>query len=353
MTTHAIRSRCGSASAIVRLFAVVVPRAVARRLAARVGSRSAAPLGRAGRAASTSRLEEPHGSVPPRPRRVARRRLAPPAVHGGRRCRSRRAARRCACCAKSPAFALSAVLILALGIGGTVSIVSLLDTLMFRPLPYHGCRPHRDALAAHARAAGRARGRGAGRLSRLARARAIVLSDRRRDSVLVRLHRRRRAGSAVRRAGDRGLLRRARHAAAARPRLSAGGARPRRPPRRDHHATGSGSGASAAIPSIVNRAISLDGEPWTIVGVLPQEFAPQLLPRPGELVGVDAEDHPGAREAHPGQRLVERRRRGWRPASRIEQAQSRDGCDLGGARDARIRGRTRRAARRSCRCAST
>ncbi len=37
---------------------------------------------------------------------------------------------------KSPSFALSAVLILALGIGGTVSIVTLLDTLQFRPLAY-------------------------------------------------------------------------------------------------------------------------------------------------------------------------------------------------------------------------
>ena len=36
-------------------------------------------------------------------------------------------------------------------------------------------------------------------------------------------------------------------------------------------------------PSIVNRAISLDGEPWTVVGVLPQDFAPQLMPRPGDL----------------------------------------------------------------------
>ena len=37
---------------------------------------------------------------------------------------------------KSPTFTLSAVLILAIGIGGTVSIVTLLDTLIFRPLPY-------------------------------------------------------------------------------------------------------------------------------------------------------------------------------------------------------------------------
>ena len=37
---------------------------------------------------------------------------------------------------KSPAFSFLAVFILALGIAGTVSIASLLDTLMFRALPY-------------------------------------------------------------------------------------------------------------------------------------------------------------------------------------------------------------------------
>ena len=36
-------------------------------------------------------------------------------------------------------------------------------------------------------------------------------------------------------------------------------------------------------PSIVNRAIRLDGDPWTVIGILPEAFAPQLLPRPGEL----------------------------------------------------------------------
>jgi putative ABC transport system permease protein len=36
-------------------------------------------------------------------------------------------------------------------------------------------------------------------------------------------------------------------------------------------------------PGILNRTMSMDGDPWTIVGVLPREFAPQILPRPGEL----------------------------------------------------------------------
>lgn len=37
---------------------------------------------------------------------------------------------------KSPGFTLAVVLILSLGLGGTVAIVTLLDTLIFRPLPY-------------------------------------------------------------------------------------------------------------------------------------------------------------------------------------------------------------------------
>ena len=37
---------------------------------------------------------------------------------------------------KAPSFTIAAVFILALGIGGTVSIVALLDTLFLKPLPY-------------------------------------------------------------------------------------------------------------------------------------------------------------------------------------------------------------------------
>src|SRR5687767_4198072 len=37
---------------------------------------------------------------------------------------------------QSPTFAISAILILALGIGGTVTIVTLLDALLLRSLPY-------------------------------------------------------------------------------------------------------------------------------------------------------------------------------------------------------------------------
>ena len=36
-------------------------------------------------------------------------------------------------------------------------------------------------------------------------------------------------------------------------------------------------------PAIVNSSISLDNEPYTVVGILPKEFNLQLLPRPGAL----------------------------------------------------------------------
>ena len=49
---------------------------------------------------------------------------------------------------KSPTFTAAAVVTLALGIGGTVAIATLLDTLFFRALPVRRCRTHRHAVAA-------------------------------------------------------------------------------------------------------------------------------------------------------------------------------------------------------------
>jgi putative ABC transport system permease protein len=42
-------------------------------------------------------------------------------------------------------------------------------------------------------------------------------------------------------------------------------------------------GRFGADPSVLERDIELDGAIWRIVGVLPREFGPQMLPRPGEL----------------------------------------------------------------------
>jgi putative ABC transport system permease protein len=184
--------------------------------------------------------------------------------------------------AKSPSFTLSAVFILALGIGGTVSIVALLDTLLFRPLPYEDADSIVTIWQRHA--AGRAepedvspadfldwRDR-AGSFSAIA---GIIPYSRAytggtEPEVLF--------GAQV----TEGFF-----DAIGAPPLIGRGFLP------DEHLSGgrrvvvithgfwhSRFGGS---PDVVNKTISMDGEPWTIVGVLPKTFAPQLLPRPGEL----------------------------------------------------------------------
>ena len=183
---------------------------------------------------------------------------------------------------KSPTFTLSAVLILAIGIGGTVSIVTLLDTLIFRPLPYAD----------------------ADRVMTLWQRRAASPLDLEDVAPANFLDWRERSGSfsavaaMVPYSHD--------YTGGRQPELWFGaqvtegfwdalGMRP---------ALGRGflpgehvSGARKVVvishglwqrrfggdPAIVNTAVSMDGEPWTIVGVLPREFAPQFLPRPGDL----------------------------------------------------------------------
>jgi putative ABC transport system permease protein len=184
--------------------------------------------------------------------------------------------------AKAPSFTASAVFILALGIGGTVSIVALLDTLFYRPLPYldaervvtiwqrQATRPaERDDVAPADFLDWRER---AGSFSAIA---AIIPFSRdytggTAPEVLF--------GSQVTEGffeaiGMPPLLGRAflpeEHVA--------GG---RRVVIITHGFWQSRFGGDAAI---VNKTISMDGESWTIVGVLPKTFAPQLLPRPGEL----------------------------------------------------------------------
>ncbi len=208
---------------------------------------------------------------------------------------------------KSPVFMLSAVLILALGIGGTVSIVTLLDTLLFRPLPYadadrvltvwtrHAARPSERADVAPADFLDwRERSR-----SFSAIAAAVPYS---RDYT---------AG------GDPEVLFGAQvtegfwDAIGMQPTMGRGFLP-------EEHVKGARNvvvityglwqSRFAGDPGIINRAISLDGEPWTVVGVLPKVFAPQLLPPARRADALDAEDHSGPREADALQRVVERRR---------------------------------------------
>jgi putative ABC transport system permease protein len=181
---------------------------------------------------------------------------------------------------KSPAFAVSSVLVLALGIGGTVSIASMLDTLVFRPLPYHDPERIVTLWQRHA-----ARGR-----EDVAPANFLDWRERSRSFEAI--------AAAVPYSFD--------YTGAGEPEVFFGaqvtqgfwdaiGTRPAlgRGFLPEEHVTG---GRRVAIishglwqrrfgsdPSIVDNAISLDGDAWTVVGVLPKAFAPQMLPRPGEL----------------------------------------------------------------------
>jgi putative ABC transport system permease protein len=183
---------------------------------------------------------------------------------------------------RSPSFALSAVLILAIGIGGTLSIATLLDTLLLRPLPYQDAERvvtlwERSAShpAEHADVAP------ADFLDWRERARSFssiaALIPYSRDftggtepEVLF--------GVQV----TPGFF-----DAIGMPPMIGRGFQP------DDYVQG---GRRAVVisygfwqsrlngdPNIINKTISLDNQAWTIVGVMPRAFAPQLLPRPGEL----------------------------------------------------------------------
>jgi len=183
---------------------------------------------------------------------------------------------------KSPSFTLSAVLVLALGIGGTVSIVTLLDTLQFRPLAYQDAERvvtiwQRQA----ARPAERDDVSPADFLDWRDRARSFSVmagvipysmdfTGGTEPEVLF--------GAQV----TEGFF-----DAIGMPPMIGRGFLPDEHVRGGRRAVvityGFWQSRYAGDPNIVNKVLSMDGEPWTIVGVLPKAFAPQLLPRPGEL----------------------------------------------------------------------
>jgi putative ABC transport system permease protein len=180
---------------------------------------------------------------------------------------------------KSPAFTLSAVFILAVGMGGAVSIMTLLDTLFYRPLPYR--ESERVMTVWQQRAEGG---------EREDVAPANFLDWRERSTSFSTL-----AGM-VPYAYD--------YTGGGEPEQLFGaqvtegfwdalGLQPAigRPFLPEEHVRGARRVAIlsdglwrrrfAADPGIVNRSISLDGDPYTVVGVLPREFAPQMLARSG------------------------------------------------------------------------
>jgi putative ABC transport system permease protein len=183
---------------------------------------------------------------------------------------------------KSPAFAVSAVFILALGMGGTVSIASLVDTLLFRPLPYAEADRLVTVWQRHS-ARGHAR-------EDVAPANFIDWRERARGFQSI--------AAVIPYSFD--------YTGGGEPEVFFGaqvtqgfwdalGMAPAvgRAFLPEEHLTGGRRAVIishtlwerkfAADPSIVGRPLSLDGEPWTVVGVLPRAFAPQLMPRPGEL----------------------------------------------------------------------
>src|SRR5262245_20172025 len=183
---------------------------------------------------------------------------------------------------RSPGFAAASILILAIGLGGAVSIATLLDTLFFRPLPY--------ADVERVMTIWQTRDAAPGEREDVAPANFLDWRERATSfsaiaAVVPYSHDYTAGGEpelffgaqvtegffdAI---GMRPALGRAflpeEHVRGARPVviLSDGVWRRR----------------FGADPSIVNRPISLDGEPYTVVGVLSRAFAPQLMPRPGAL----------------------------------------------------------------------
>jgi putative ABC transport system permease protein len=183
---------------------------------------------------------------------------------------------------KSPSFTLSAIFILALGIGGTVAIVTLLDTLFFRSLPYAEAERVVTIWTRNASAP----------TQRDDIAPADFLDYRERSTsfsaiaaVIPYSYDYTGGGTPEALFGaqvSEGFW----DAIGMQPRIGRGFLP-------EEHKTG---GRKVVVithglwqsrfggdPNVLNQPISLDGVVYTIVGVLPREFAPQLLPRPGEL----------------------------------------------------------------------
>jgi putative ABC transport system permease protein len=181
---------------------------------------------------------------------------------------------------QSPTFAFAAIGILALGLGGTLAIASLLDTLFFRPLPYADA--DRVVTVWQKPEAG----------PRGDVAPANFLDWRERSRSFSQL------AAVVPYSYD--------YTGAGEPEVFFGaqvtegfvdvvGLQPLhgRGFLPEEHVRGGRKVAMITYglwqrrfggdPGIVNRAVSLDGVPFTVIGVWPPEFRPQLLPRPGEI----------------------------------------------------------------------
>ena len=182
--------------------------------------------------------------------------------------------------ASSPGFTVTAVAILAVGIGGTLSIGALVDTLWLRTLPYQDAERvmmvwQRDASGQRGDVAPanfldwRERSRSFSSLAAVV-PHSYDLTDGDQPEVAFGAQVTERFFETI---GTSLLLGRTflpgeHRAGAGRVVIISEGLWRRR---------------FAADPAIVGSPISLDGSAFTIVGVLPGDFRPQLMPRPGEL----------------------------------------------------------------------
>jgi putative ABC transport system permease protein len=184
--------------------------------------------------------------------------------------------------AKAPSFTIAAVFILALGIGGTVSIVALLDTLFLKPLPYQDAD---RIVTLWQQKASQATER-----EDVAPANFLDWRERTRSfssfAAMVPYSRTYTGGTTPEVLFGAQVTEDFFDAIGMKPTIGRGFLS-------DEHRPG---GRRAVVityafwqsryggnPDVINKAISLDNEPWTIVGVLPATFAPQFLPRRSEL----------------------------------------------------------------------
>ena len=184
--------------------------------------------------------------------------------------------------AKAPSFTLSAVFILSIGIGGTVAIVALLDTLFFRPLPYY----QSDRIVTiWQRQAAQPTER-----EDVAPADFLDWRDRARSfsSIAAMIpYSRDYTGGSEPEVLFGAQVTEGFFDAIGMPPLIGRAFLP------EEHVTGGRrvvvishafwQSRFAGDPGVVSRTISMDDEIWTIVGVLPKAFEPQLLLRPGGL----------------------------------------------------------------------
>ncbi len=184
---------------------------------------------------------------------------------------------------KTPSFSCSAVLILALGIGGTVSIVALLDTLQFRPLAYQDAE---RVVTIWQRPTARPSER-----EDVAPADFLDWRDRARSfSVIAGVipYSMDYTGGTAPEVLFGAQVTEGFFDAVGMPPMIGRGFLPEEHVRGARRAViityGFWQSRYAGDPNIINKTIGMENEPWTIVGVLPRAFAPQLLPRPGELV---------------------------------------------------------------------